>query len=229
MTAPPAAASNRPGRRATVVVAGLVLAGAAACAGAAAMTWWSADYVDALTGPFTRSAAGADCLPELVPIALVALAGFGATLATQGWLRRVVGVILLVGGLWVAVRAGMAMSAPPADLTGSLVRPADPAGPARLHPAGPLLALAGGVLIGLAGALVAAGAGGRRRLGARYDAPTASAASRATGSGGSATGDDAPGSTDVGDWWKALDAGADPTVSRDTDPGGYHESRKRAT
>ncbi len=233
--APQAAAPNRPGRRTMVVVAGLVLAGAAACAGAAAMTWWSADYVDALTGPFTRSAAGSDCLPALVPVALVALAGFGATLATQGWLRRVVGAILLVGGLWVAVRAGMAMSDPPADLTGSLVRPADPAGPARLHPVGPLLALAGGVLIGLAGALVAAGAGGRRRLGARYDAPTASpanaanAASPATGSAGSATGDDAPGSTDVGDWWKALDAGADPTVSRDTEPGGYHESRKRAT
>ena len=52
------------------------------------------------------TAAGADCLPELVPVALVALAGFGATLATQGWLRRLVGAILLAGGLWVAVRAG---------------------------------------------------------------------------------------------------------------------------
>ena len=35
------------------MVAGLVLAGAAACAGAAAMTWWTADYVDPLTGPLT--------------------------------------------------------------------------------------------------------------------------------------------------------------------------------
>lgn len=207
-------------RRTTAAVAGLVLAGAAACAGAAAMTWWTADYVDPLTGALTLTASGADCLPELIPVALVGLAGFGATLATQGWLRRVVGVILLAGGLLVAVRAGTAMVDAPAVLTGTLVRPADPAGPARLHPVGPLLALAGGVLVALAGALVAAGLGGRRRLGARFDAPTANPPAGDEG---------APGSTDVGDWWKALDTGADPTVANDPDSGGYHESRKRAT
>lgn len=217
-------------RRMTAVLAGLVLAGAAACAGAAAMTWWTADYVDALTGPLRLTASGADCLPELVPVALVGLAGFGATLASQGWVRRVVGVVLLAGGLLVAVRAGAAMAAAPPVLTGSLVRPADPAGPAELHPAGPLLALAGGILIAVAGALVAAGLGGRRRLGARYDAPTATAATgpgRAAGpdapAGAPSTGEAAPGSTDVGDWWKALDAGADPTVANGSDSGGYHD------
>lgn len=202
------------------MVAVLVLAGAAACAGAAAMTWWTAGYVDPLTGPLTLTASGADCLPELIPVALVGLAGFGATLATQGWLRRTVGVILLAGGLLVAVRAGAAMTDAPAVLTGTLVRPADPAGPARLQPAGPLLALAGGVLVALAGALVAAGLGGRRRLGARYDAPTANTPPSREG---------APGSTDGGDWWKALDAGADPTVANDSASDGYHEHRKRAT
>ncbi|WP_395726715.1 Trp biosynthesis-associated membrane protein [Nakamurella sp.] len=225
-------------RRTTAVVAGLVLAGAAGCAGAAAMTWWTAEYVDPLTGPLTLTASGAACLPELVPVALIGLAGFGATLATQGWLRRAVGAILLLGGLLVAVRAGAAMTQAPAVLTGSLVRPADPAGPALLHPAGPLLALAGGVLVALAGALIAAGLGGRRRLGARYDAPTAAAAtpmtpaapanganaaSPAAGTGTAGTGEGAPGSTDVGDWWKALDAGADPTVAHGSDSGGYHD------
>lgn len=219
----------------TAVVGVLVLAGAAACAGAAAMTSWTADYVDALTGPLTLTASGADCLPELVPLALIALAGFGATLASQGWLRRVVGLILLAGGLLAAVRAGSAIARVPAVLTGSLVRPADPAGPAQLHPAGPLLALTGGVLIALAGALVAAGLGGRRRLGARYDAPTTGAAGAseaargATGPGAEAAVPGAPESTDIGDWWKALDAGADPTVANGSESGGYHEGRKRAT
>lgn len=260
----------------TAGLAVLLLAGAAACAGAAAMTWWTADYVDALTGPLTLRASGADCLPELVPVALIALAGFGATLATQGWLRRVVGVLLLAGGLLVAVRAALTMTRVPAVLTGTLVRPADPAGPAQLHPLGPLLALVGGVLVAVAGALVAAGLGGRRRLGARYDAPIAvrsgvgsgpgpgpgSSAGSSTESAGSSPGPDAvaggpsaapagdrststgaepaargapgagpdaaagadgPGSTDVGDWWKALDAGDDPTVARGSDSGGYHD------
>lgn len=217
-------------RRTTGGLAVLVLAGAAACAGAAALTWWTADYVDTLTGPLTLRASGADCLPELVPVALVALAGWGATLATQGWLRRVVGVVLLAGGLLVTVRAAVAMADAPAVLTGSLVRPADPVGSAQLHPAGPILALAGGVLIAVAGVLVVAGLGGRRRLGARYDAPTgAAAAPRRTEPGPGAGSDPAPGSTDVGDWWKALDAGADPTVANGPDPGGYHEASGRAT
>lgn len=204
------------------VLAGLVLLGAAACAGAAAMTWWSAGYVDPLTGPLTLSASGADCLPELVPVALVALAGFGATLATQGWVRRLVGVVLLAGGVLVAVRSVIAMNAEPAALTAGLVRPATPAGAAQLHPAGPLMALAGGVLLTLAGLLVTVGPGGRRRLGARYDAPSA-----APSAGGGDTAADDP-----GDWWKDLDAGTDPTdrtVSEGPGQGGYHDPNERAT
>lgn len=209
---------DRPRARPVAVLAALVLLGTAACAGAAAMTWWTADYVDPLTGPVTLTASGADCLPELVPVALVALAGFGASLATQGWVRRLVGVILLAGGLLVAIRSAGAMVSEPAALTGGLVRPADPAGPAELHPVGPILALVGGVLLAVAGGLVAAGLGGRRRLGARYEAPS--------------TAPTDPASTDPGDWWKALDAGTDPTdptVANGCPPGGYHDHSKRAT
>lgn len=217
------------GPRPLVLLAALVVLGAAACAGAAAMTWWTADYLDPLTGPLTVSASGTDCLPELVPVALVALAGFGATLATQGRLRRLVGVVLLAGGLLVAVRAGLSMTGPPTAITGGPVRPADPVGPAQLHPLGPVLAMVGGVLLVVAGALVIAGLGGRRRLGARYDAPIAAGAGTATEAAGTAS--QAP-SDDPGDWWKALDAGADPTdrtVSDGPAPGGYHDPSERAT
>ena len=180
------------------------------------MTWWTADYVDPLTGPLTLTAAGADCLPELVPVALVALAGFGATLATQGWVRRLVGVILLAGGLLVAIRSAGRWSAHRPTLTGGLVRPADPAGAAQLHPVGPILALVGGVLLAVAGALVAVGYGraapARCALRRPIDASDRSRAPR-----------------DPGDWWKALDAGADPTVptvANGPPPGGYHEPQQ---
>ena len=54
-------------------------------AGAAAgMQWWSAEYLDALTGPITVTLSGAACVPELIPLALVGLAGLGAALATSG-------------------------------------------------------------------------------------------------------------------------------------------------
>ena len=216
----PAGGGARAGRRPVAVVAALVLVGAAACAGAAALTWWTAEYVDPLTGPLTLTATGADCLPELVPVALVALAGFGACLATQGWVRRLVGVILLAGGLLVAIRAAIAMGGAPVTLTSGLVRPADPAGPAELHVVGPILALVGGVLLAVAGGLVAAGRGGRRRLGSRYEAP---AAASTRGSG--------PASDDPSDWWKALDAGTDPTdpaAANRPPQGGYHDDSKRA-
>lgn len=242
----------RSGRRPVALLAALVLLGAAACAGAAALTWWTAGYDDPLTGPLTLTATGSDCLPELVPVALVALAGFGAALATQGWLRRLVGVVLLAGGLLVAVRAVLAFAAPPSTLTSALVRPATPSGPAQLHPFGPALALAGGVLLALAGVLVAAGLGGRRRLGSRYEAPSAAtqtaaqtAAQTATEaaagdpsvvssvvSSAGANRDDDPAAADPADWWKALDAGTDPTdlpVAKPAPPGGYHDHNNRAT
>ncbi len=222
----------RAGRRPVAVLAALVLGGAAACAGAAAMTWWTADYDDPLTGPLTLTATGSDCLPELVPVALVALAGFGAALATQGWLRRLVGVILLAGGLLVAVRAGLALGGAPAGLTGSLVRPATPVGAAQLHPVGPLLALAGGALLTLAGGLIAAGLGGRRRLGSRYEAPAVAAQAAVAASAAGVAEPDEAAATDPADWWKALDAGTDPTdppVAKPTPPGGYHDHNNRAT
>ncbi len=203
----------------------LVLSGAAACAGAAAMTWWTADYDDSLTGPLTVAATGADCMPELVPVALVALAGLGAMLAARGAFRRLVGVVLMVGGLLVAVRAVLVMTQAPAALTAALTRPAEPVGAAQLHPFGPILAIVGGVLVTAAGAFGIAGVAARRRLGSRYDAPAArraAAAPRAAAESES-------------DWWKAMDAGADPTdltdptVSDGPRGGGYHDPSDRAT
>ncbi len=191
-----------------VILIGLV--GAALLAIAAGVTWWSADYVDPLTGPLTVALSGASCVPELIPLALVGLAGLGATLATGGVPRRLVGVALLAAGVTVAVRSALCFGNPPAGLAGSLSRPADLVGAPQLHALGPTLGVLGGVLLSAAGALVGFGVGARR-LGTRYER-TAPAMRARSGAGTPAV------ALEEGDWWKALDAGADPTAHRTGDP-----------
>ncbi len=192
-------AAARRGRRVVVVLL-VGLGGAALVAISAGVTWWSAEYVDPLTGPLTVTLSGASCLPELVPLALVGLAGLGAALATGGVARRLVGLVLLAAGIAVTARAAFSFGTPPSGLAGSLTRPAQLVGEAQLHALGPALALLGGILLTAAGVLVALGVGARR-LGARYDR---TAGRRSTGTGDA-------GALEQGDWWKALDAGTDPT------------------
>jgi len=236
---------RRAGRQ-LAVLAILALAGAGLAAIAAGLTWWSADYTDPLTGELTVTATGAGCVPELVPLALVGLAGFGAALATHGFARRLVGVVIELCGLAIAVFAALQFGTPPVSLVTDLTRPAVPVGAAQLHPIGPVLAVLSGALLAAAGTLVVLGLGAWRRLGSRYDAPTRAGARRtdaAAASGGGTAVPDA-GEVDPADWWKALDAGADPTVptadgtsgpivgprtdgsphvSDDTSEGGYHD------
>jgi len=232
---------KRQAGRHLAVPAILALAGAGLAAIAAALTWWSADYSDPLTGALTVTATGSSCVPELVPLALVGLAGFGAALATRGLARRLVGVVIGLCGVAIAVLSGLQFSNAPASLVTQLTRPADPVGAAALHPLGPALGVLAGMLLAAAGTLVLLGLGARRRLGSRYDAPTRSAGRAATPAQNRAAADSAE--VDPADWWKALDAGADPTVpatggqsgpivgpttgtsprvSDDTSEGGYH-------
>lgn len=191
-----------------VILVGLV--GAALLAVAAGVTWWSADYLDPLTGPLVVALSGSSCVPELIPLALVGLAGLGATSATGGVPRRLVGVALLAAGGIVAVRSALSFGNPPAGLAGSLSRPADLVGAPQLHVLGPTLGVLGGVLLSAAGALVGFGVGARR-LGRRYER-TGPAVSARSGDGMPAV------ALEEGDWWKALDAGGDPTDNRRDEP-----------
>ena len=150
------AGKTRPGARAALGVAALAVLGAALAAVAATMTWTTDERPEALTGPVQLS--GGDLVPELVPVALVALAGVGATFATSGWARRVVGLSVAAAGALLAARSAAAWAT------------ADPA--ATVRPLGPALALLGGLAILAAGGLIAAGRGGRR-LGSRYEPPAA--------------------------------------------------------
>ncbi|WP_433377629.1 Trp biosynthesis-associated membrane protein [Actinoplanes sp. CA-142083] len=100
---------------------------------------------------------GTDLEPWVTGLALVALAGTGALLATSGWLRRVVGALLALAGVGIVIgaiagRAGL-----------------DPGSAGAGATAWPILCALGGLII-TAGGLTAARLGHRwPRMSARYD------------------------------------------------------------
>ena len=191
--------------------------GAALAAVAAGLTWWAADFVDPLTGPVTITASGSSVVPELVPVALVALAGLGAALATHGVPRRIVGAVLVLGGALIAVRCAVAWGSAPASLVQDLPRPADPVGVPRLSPLGPLLGIAGGVLVAAAGTMIVTGRGARR-MSSRYEAPGSVDIAARPERPGPVAGRTAEGNQSTADWWRALDAGSDPTEGPEAGP-----------
>lgn len=182
---------------ATAALLGVVGAGLAA--GSAGRTW--ATVVER---------GGADLMPSLQPITgrslggvvgalgWVGLAGIAAMVATRGWARTVVGVLLTVFGAVIAVASPTAVRrahvvAVAAD-TGNLTRLA---GRLSVQVGGWwIAALAGGVLLAAAGLLTVVR--GRRWPGmsARYDRPGAAP----------------PPGDDPTSLWRSLDRGADPTA-----------------
>jgi uncharacterized membrane protein (TIGR02234 family) len=133
---------------------------------------------------------GTDVEPWVTGLALVALAGTGALLATSGWVRRALGGLLALAGVGVVAGAvlGRVGLDPGAASGGTLW---------------PILCAAGGAIIA-AGGVTAARRGHRwPRMSARYDRKpalaTAAPAARATD----------PADTRAA--WDALDRGDDPT------------------
>ena len=199
-----------PGRRRAVLLAVLVVLGAAATVSASALTWWTQAHRDALAGDISTRVTGSQLDPLLVPVAVLALAGFGAAVASGGLLRRLIGVVLFAGGVAAAVSAVNGWLSAPASLQADLNRPAEYSGPAALHLPGPLLAIGGGLFVAAGGLLLLAGSGARRVLGTRYDAPTGRRRAGTAPVGTAATDPATDAEAAVG-WWKALDSGQDPT------------------
>lgn len=128
---------------------------------AASRTWTDGEVDVSLGVPSTRHRTGDDVVPWLTGVALVALAGAGALLATRGFTR------LAVGGLLAA--CGMALAG--AGLLG-LGRDA-----ATWWPA---LALVGGLAVTGAGVLAVIRGRHWPGLGARYDRGSAGASGAPT-------------------------------------------------
>ncbi|GAA2651557.1 Trp biosynthesis-associated membrane protein [Paractinoplanes durhamensis] len=180
------------GRRSYVLTLLAALAGAALALYAITRTW--SVHLIPRTGlsDLREARTGTDVEPWVTGLAVVALAGTGALLATSGWVRRALGVLLALAGAGVTAgailgRAGL-----------------DPGSAGAAGWAWPITCAAGGLIIALGG-LTAAAQGHRwPRMSARYDRKPAPATSAAT--------EKPTAAADHRATWDALDRGDDPTA-----------------
>lgn len=195
-TAAPAARTGpSPGRLLGLAAAVLVLAALVFWA-ASRVTWVSAEWATPLRGRVAAGATGEDTEPVLVPWALLSLAAVAGILATSGWGRRVVGVVVALAGIAALVRAATGFATPAPDALPAPARQAGTLLTASAGVVGPLLALLAGLLLAAVGVLVVLAAPVLPRLGARYDAPGAPRRARDPDR----------------ELWEALDEGHDPTT-----------------
>lgn len=109
-------------RRSQAVVLVLTAAGGALALVAGGRTWVTVAAAAALPGGVTAARAyaihGSDLTGVLSPLALVSLAGGAALLATRGWARLAVGILLGVVGAGVGLAVLHVVAAPrrPAEL-----------------------------------------------------------------------------------------------------------------
>ncbi|MGC4819984.1 Trp biosynthesis-associated membrane protein [Micromonospora sp. DT63] len=183
------------GRRQLTYAVLLCLAGAALALWAATRGW-SVEVTarPAPLPPVREARTGAALLPWLPALALVTLAGGGAVLATRGWVRRLLGVLLGVLGLAVAAGGAYGLVA---DLDGGVSRQ------------WPALCLLGGLLAAVGGGWTALRGGVWPAMGARYERPartvTESAPTTVAEPGRMA-------GRRTTEAWDALDRGEDPTA-----------------
>ncbi|WP_229400166.1 Trp biosynthesis-associated membrane protein [Micromonospora okii] len=171
----------------------LCLAGAGLALWASTRTWSVELTARPVPLPPVRQArTGAGLLPWLPALAVVALAGGGAVLATRGAVRRLLGVLLLALGAAVAAGGGYGLVA---AFDGEVSRQ------------WPALCLAGGALAAGGGALTALRGATWPAMGARYERPVRRAADPQEGE--AATGPVTGRRTTQA--WDALDRGEDPT------------------
>jgi uncharacterized membrane protein (TIGR02234 family) len=129
---------------------------------------------------------GAEAQPWLIGLAVVALAGTGALLATRGVARRVLGAVLVLTGAGVVVGAVLARAGIDPDAAG-------PAGSVW-----PIACAAGGAAVVAAGVLAARHGHRWSAMSSRYERRPAAAAPTEVSAGR--------------DLWDALDRGEDPTA-----------------
>lgn len=159
--------------------------------------------------PFTDevvSASGRTLEPAVAALAVVALAGVVAALATRGIARRIVGGVLALVGVAMVWRALVGLSAVAPSRASSLVADAhtgaglDPGMVPRVgvHVAWPLLAALCGLAVAVGGVLLAAWGHRFARLSGRYEAPQ--------------TRTEVERQRSDAMFWNALDRGHDPTA-----------------
>ncbi|SFW90366.1 Trp biosynthesis-associated membrane protein [Amycolatopsis australiensis] len=169
-----------------IVVA--LLLGALALWGASRLTWYAEFRDGGVRGTLLHRETGEERATALVPLALLALAGVAGTVATGGWARRVLGIVLALAGaaaVWTGVD-GVRFTGWVAGL------------PVTQMLLGRGLAVLGGILVAAGGLAAVKGAGTAARLGTRYAAPATRKKARDPDA----------------ELWEALSEGEDPTDGR---------------
>jgi uncharacterized membrane protein (TIGR02234 family) len=178
----------------------LGVAGAGLVAGLAGRTWVTVTERAAGLQTVSQHLTGRSLSGVIAALGWAGLAGIAALLATRGWPRVAVGVLLTVFGVVIAVVSPTAVRRAHAlSVAGRQSNLARLTGNVTVHPnAWWVISLAGGVLLAAAGLLTVAR--GRRWPGmsTRYDRPGAAPPPR---------------NDDPASLWKALDRGDDPTSS----------------
>ncbi len=189
------------GRR-TVVLAGTAFS--ALLAGTSRTTWVQASGPD-LTGTVQQVAvSGADAAPEVLALALVAIAASLATSLSSVWLRFLTGPVLILTGIGAALAALAVHRDPVSSATSALTSSAGVAGATVAADAtsGPLLTLAPARVVAAIGVIVLV-VGGSWPVGTRYRSAAVTAA--------------ADPADDPAAAWDALTRGEDPSLV-DEDP-----------
>jgi uncharacterized membrane protein (TIGR02234 family) len=186
----------------------LGLAGAGLAAVSSAQVWGRAR----VTEPAVRvvEARGDDVAPVALPLALVALAAWGAVLVLRRRGRRIVSVLGLVAALGVA--AAVTLGAGEVD---QAARALVTAGAGRgdvstITTTWPYAAAVGALLAAAAFLVAFRSAPSWPEMSSRYDAPTADGSDVTEGSETGAG--DAREEASAADLWAALDEGRDPTA-----------------
>lgn len=196
----PPAKPRRPGQRLLTGAVLLLLAAAGLLWAAGAVTWADQRYRTPFSGERTAAVTGGMLRPELVPLALATLAAIAAVLATGGWMRRLVGLLVVLEGALLVWRlfGWMAGPSPVPPIPGAPPG-SEPVAQTVSNPLGPALMAAGAVALLVTGVLVLVGARRMPAMGAKYSAPASAR-------------------RDTRDpdrrLWDALDEGHDPTDPR---------------
>jgi hypothetical protein len=183
------AGTPKPARRPLWMIVVALLLGALALWGASRLTWFAEFRDGGVRGTVLYRETGEQRATALVPLALLALAGVAGVVATGGWARRVLGVVLALAGV-AAVWSGVAGVRFGGFADGL---------PVTQMLLGRGLAVLGGILVAAGGLAAVKGAGRGARLGARYAAPATRKKVRDPDA----------------ELWEALSEGEDPTDARD--------------
>ncbi|MEU2093291.1 TIGR02234 family membrane protein [Nocardia beijingensis] len=221
---PAADASTRAGseggsrRNHPVLPVALLAVAAAALWASSRMTWVTVTSSDGLTQPRTDHLNGGVWFGALTPLALVLLASIAAVLATKGWVRRVVGVLIALVAAVAAVPA-FALLTDSGKIAERAAKLAELPARAQVETATTsafpaVLALLGAIAAFGAGALLARMPAETARLSGKYDNPVfrrAAATAEVTQRRAQSPDDRSAPQLSERVLWDALDAGTDPT------------------